>query len=352
MSTSMLKEVLGKKIQDRGGWVNTHAHIDRANTITPDTLHLYSSTLQQKWLLNDNLKRTSTVEDYYNRMAVIVEDMISQGVVALGTNIDVDPVVGDKVIQAAIKLRNTYKDRIDIVFSNQIHYGLMEKEALKWFEIGAEFVDVIGGLPEADGSDEGKHMDILLKTGKKYGKMVHCHIDQMHTMEQKQAEMLAEKTVEFGMEGRVVGIHGLSLAAKHKTYRHLVYKKMREAGMMMIACPNAWLDNKRSEVKMPWHNSMLPVDELLDFGITVGLGTDGIADIYTPFVDGDMWAEIKTLTHACRISNLDQLADIATTNGRKILGLSKHKNPVEEKIIEAGNISLKIKNSQKVNVKD
>jgi cytosine/adenosine deaminase-related metal-dependent hydrolase len=347
MPTPILREVLGKKIKDRGGWINCHAHIDRANTITPQTLHLYSSSLQEKWLLNDTLKRTSSVDDYYNRMAVVVENMIDQGVVALGTNIDVDNITEDKVIQAAIRLRNNYKDKIDLIFSNQMHYGVLDKESRKWFDVAAEFVDVIGGLPEADGNEDHKHVDILLKTAKRYGKMVHCHVDQMHTMEQKQTEMLAEKTIEHGMEGKVVAIHSLSLAAKYKTYRHLVYKKMRQAGMMTIACPNAWLDNRRVETRMPWHNSIQPVEELMEFGIPVGLGTDGIADIYTPFVDGDMWAEIKTLTHACRISDLDKLADIATTNGRKILGLPEFKNPNIQTISE-GNITLKIKNKQKV----
>ena len=58
---------------------------------------------------------------------------------------------------------------------------------------------------------------------------------------------------------------------------------------------------------------------MLEAGITIGLGVDNVYDFYQPFVDADMWTEMRMLQEACRYYNFDQLIEIATDNGRKIL---------------------------------
>lgn len=74
---------------------------------------------------------------------------------------------------------------------------------------------------------------------------------------------------------------------------------------MVVACPTGWIDSRRTEEKVPNHNSVTPIDELVPSGVTVALGTDNIADIYKPF-DGDMWTELRILRpksfgHLCRV---------------------------------------------------
>ncbi len=351
------KNYILDEIEKSGGMVNTHAHIDRSNTLGQHNFDLYLEGekwhtndnpkgkpspldyMNYKWLINDSLKRNSSVQDYYDRMAVTVNQQIAQGVKVLCSYIDIDPVVGDKVMEAAIRIREDFKDKITILYSQQTHYGILNKEARYWFDKGAEFVDMIGGLPEAEKEPEkeSRHMDILLETAKRYNKILQVHIDQLNLPSQKQTRLLAEKTIQFGMENRVVGVHGLSLAAQEKSYRNETYKIMRDAGLMMIVCPTAWLDTKRSEVLMPFHNSCPPVDEFIENGITVALGTDGITDVYVPFCDGDMWFELRTLAHVCRFSNIEELVKIASTNGRKVLGLPEFKKEevfIEERALE------------------
>ena len=92
--------------------------------------------------------------------------------------------------------------------------------------------------------------------------------------------------------------------------------------MMVIACPTAWIDSRRSEVLQPFHNSLTSIDELLPHRITVALGTDNIADYMVPLCDGEMWPELKLLAGGNRFTNYSQLVDVATVNGLKVLGLS------------------------------
>lgn len=316
-----LKSEILEKIKKHGGWVNAHAHLDRAYSLTEKNWSYTSATLQEKWNLNDELKRTSSVDAIYDRMAMGIERMLEQGVTAIGTFIDVDDRIEDKAIKAAQKLRHTYKKDIEIKYINQVHYGVLDKTAREWFDVGAEFVDIIGGLPEKDKGHEAEHLDILFSTAKKLGKMSHVHIDQFNDPEQRDTELLAEKVIEHGLQGKVTGIHGISIGAQKKTYRQALYKKMNEADLMMIASPLGWIDTRRNETLMPFHNALTPVDELIPAGITVAIGTDNIADIYKPFINGSMWEELHALLEASHYYVIDDLVNVASVNGRKTLGL-------------------------------
>jgi cytosine deaminase len=318
-----IREEILEKIKQKGGWVNCHAHIDRAYTITEENFAQSQRLRSEKWILNDELRRSSTVDQIYDRMAKAVERMLEQGVTALGTFIDVDCNVKDKSIKAAIKIREKYGKDLTIKYLNQSSNGLFneDKQAREWFEVGAEFVDLIGGLLKADAGRESEHLDILLSTAKKYNKMVQVHIDELNIPQEHETELLAQKIIEYGLEGKVSGIHGISINARPKEQREAIYKLMAKAKMMMVTCPVSWLNERRSEDLSPIHNPVTPVDELLPHGITVGMGTDNIADIWMPWNNADMWLDLRVLLEAARIYDIDTLVDIATINGRKILGV-------------------------------
>lgn len=319
-----LKEDILAKIKKNGGFVNTHSHLDRAYTITPESLYLANATLKEKWFLVDSIKRSSTVYQIYDRMAFAIEQMLEQGVQAIGSFIDVDEVIGDKSIRAAQIIKDKYASDINIKFINQTLKGVIDPEARKWFEIGAEFVDIIGGLPAKDSGHENEHLDILMETGKRLNKPIHVHVDQFNTGKEKETENLINKTIEHKMNGRVTAIHSISLGAHPVAYRQEVYKKMADAGVMLITCPTAWIDSKRSEELAPIHNSIAPVEELISNNITVALGTDNIADILKPFTDGNMWTELRFLLESCRFYNIEELVKIASVNGLKALDISTH----------------------------
>ncbi len=318
-----LKNIIMERIKAKGGWVNCHAHIDRAYTLTADNFK-YTDTVyqdQKKWAIVDELKRTSTALQIYDRMAAAIEDMISQGVTGLTTFIDVDENIKDKSIQAAIKIRGKYGKDLAIKYLNHVKMGVLKPEARKWFEMGAEFADIVGSMLNTDPGQNPQHLDVVMETAKRLNKMVHVHVDQHNTVAEKETELLADKTIEHNMQGKVTAIHSISLAAHPKNYRQMVYQKMKQSGIMVVSCPTSHIDSSRGEELLPKHNSITPVDELIPEGIVVGLGTDNFADITVPFTNGDMWEELKLLMTVCGMRNLDLAVDIATVNGRKIIGI-------------------------------
>ncbi|HVX56201.1 MAG TPA: amidohydrolase family protein, partial [Candidatus Saccharimonadales bacterium] len=283
------KQRLLDKITTKGGWVNAHAHIDRAYILNDENFKLTSAPLAEKWRLPDEFKARASVDDIYDNMARVVEDMCRQGVQALGSFIDVDPVVEDKAIKAAQRVRDLFRDDIEIVFINQVVKGVLEPEARRWFDIGAEFVDIIGGLPERDAGHEAEHLDVLFEAAKKNGgKPLHVHIDQYNSPDQRDTELLVDKTVEHGYQGKVAAVHCISVGAQPRDYRAELYQKMKDAGVSVIVCPVGWIDNswvasQPRDIIGPIHNAIAPVREMVGAGLNVALGTDNIQDIYKPF---------------------------------------------------------------------
>lgn len=318
-----LKDEIELKIKKYGGWVNTHAHIDRAYSLTKKNVSFVNSTLQEKWFLNDELKRTTSIDDIYDRMAWAVENMVSQGVQAIGSFIDIDEVIKDKAIIAAEKIKEKYKSNIKIKFINQTLKGVIEKKAKYWFDYGCEFVDIIGGLPGKDKGRESEHLDIVLSKAKELNKIVHIHVDQLNTASERETELLAWKTIEHDMIGKVVAIHGVSISAHLKRYRNVLYQYVKKAQISFISCPSAWIDSRRTEELAPIHNAIAPIEELVAEKINIALGTDNIYDIYKPFSDGNMWNELRFLLESCHFYNTDELAKIGSLNGLKVLQLTK-----------------------------
>jgi cytosine/adenosine deaminase-related metal-dependent hydrolase len=273
---------------DQGGWVNTHSHLDRAYTITPQTLELANQHLHKKWFIVDELKRESSVDQIYDRMAFAVEQQLKQGVTLLGSFIDVDEVIQDKSIRAAQRVKEKYHRDIQLVFINQALKGVLDPAARRWFDLAVEFVDIIGGLPGKDAGREAEHLDVLFSAAQRTNKMLHVHVDQLNTQSEKETELLIEKTRQYNWQGKVVAIHGISLAAQFEVYRRRIYQQLRELDVKLISCPTAWIDARRNEELTVVHNAIAPIEELVAAGVTVGLGTDNIADVYKPFTDGEM----------------------------------------------------------------
>jgi len=316
-----LRQQIFKKIKEKGGWVNAHCHLDRAFTLTKRNFSLTNAHLHQKWEFVDKIKEESTVSQIYDRMAYALEWMINEGVTAVGSFIDVDEVIKDKAIKAAKKIKDSFKKSIKIKFINQVLKGVIEKKTRYWFDYGAQFVDIIGGLPAKDKGKEEKHLEIILQKAKDLKKMVHVHVDQLNTRKEKETELLAKKTIEGKMEGKVVAIHSISLASHKKQYRQKVYKLCQKAKLMFVSCPTAWIDSRRREELTVSHNAITPVDELVKYNLPVALGTDNIADIYKPFTLPDMWIELRFLLEANHFYKIEKLVEIATVNGLKVLGI-------------------------------
>jgi cytosine/adenosine deaminase-related metal-dependent hydrolase len=191
--------------------------------------------------------------------------------------------------------------------------GVLEPDSQAEFVRACEKADVIGGLPSKDRPQPEKHLDFILSLARDLNKPVDVHVDQENNPDEVETELLALKTIEFGLHGRVRAVHGISLAAHDDRYQKRVIGMCRDAGIAFIVCPSAALSMRQlSDRTAPIHNSIAPVPALLHSGVPVVMGVDNIYDLFMPLVDGDMWVECRLLMEATRHYDIEVVSTIAT----------------------------------------
>lgn len=315
-----LKSQMLDAIKEAGGFVCCHAHFDKSFYITREGLDKSNLIMHEKWNLSDDIKRNSTQEEIEDRIRTALDMMVQQGVKLVSSFVDAYDAVGHKAIDAANRVKEEYKNKINLLIATQPLGGLVDPKARKLYEEITAKADFAGGLPSKDRPNDDKSLDILFSIAKNLNKKIHVHIDQENNPNERDTEKLIKFTKKYKYEGKVIAVHAVSTSAQPKDYRQRIYKEMAEIGMGAIACPSAMLSQKQFDQYLaPVHNSLLNVQEMIEAGMTVGLGVDNMADFYVPFCDGNMWVEMRMLQEACRYRNFDGLVKIATENGRKIL---------------------------------
>lgn len=328
------KDLFFEEVKKTKGMVNCHAHLDRAYTLTPDIWKQASALMEEKWVLNRDIKKKHTEESLTERFAYCIEHFIEQGIVACRTFVDADNIVGMLVVETAAKMREKYKGKFILQLAPQPLEGFLNEELTGFdknktdlFEKACAICDIVGGLPSRDRkmtNGDRKHIDFIFSVAKNLGKDVDVHIDQENNPYEKDSEWLLDKIVEHHMQGKVNLLHAISIACQPEKDRQRIYKKMADTNTNLIVCPKAAISMKQHKDKLaPVHNSIAQVDELLDAGVNVSIGTDNISDIIVPEDNGDLFEEILMLASACRLYDLEKLAKIATTNGYKTMKLFK-----------------------------
>jgi cytosine/adenosine deaminase-related metal-dependent hydrolase len=314
-------ENLKNRIIDNGGFVNAHAHFDRAFTLEMFSEMETYKHLEEKWKLVDRFKAQACANSYEENVLRAIDSQINFGVSHACSFIDVDSLCQHAAIVGAKKAAAA-RPNFKIKLACQTLKGVLRPAENELLETVLDSFDIIGSLPRADGIENiERHLDKVMFWAKARNKRLHVHVDQLNCQSEKETELLARKTIEWGLEGTVTAVHGISLACHEKYYRQEVYKICKDAGLSFVTCPSAWIDHVRREDLAPIHNAITPVDELLEHDIVVALGSDNIHDVYKPYADGDMMFELRLLLEACKIYDEDALVKIATENGKKVLGI-------------------------------
>ena len=307
-----MKKIFLRKVKEKGGFTCHHAHFDKAYLINEEALKISQSSLQEKWKIYRKYKSEYTEESLERRMSLCIENMISQGVRFCKTFVDADSIVGLLPVEVMAKLREKYKEIIEIQVAIQPLEGVLDPKTRDMFVRACEIADVIGGLPDRD-TDPKKHVDFLMCLSKEINKPIDIHVGQNNVPSEKETEMVVDKIIEHGLEGKVNLVHAISLSCQPKEDRKRVISKLEETRTSVIVCPSAAISMKQqSEINAPIHNSIAPVMELIENNVNVLLGVDNIHDLFMPLVDGDLYFESRLLMEAIRCYDLEIMSDIVS----------------------------------------
>ncbi|WP_414838542.1 amidohydrolase family protein [Carnobacterium sp. TMP28] len=305
------------------GFVESHLHLDKA--LIADRKPNNSGTLKEAISVTAELKPTFTKEDIYDRAKRTLDMIISNGVTAIRTHSEFDPAQGFTGFEVVLKLKEEYKDLVDIQVVAFPQEGIIkspgtEEMMHQAMEMGA---DVVGGIPYND-SDAEKHIDIVFEIAKKYDKPVDIHAEFSDDPINMSIEYLCEKTIAEGYQGKVSVGHLTALQALPKAELDPIIAKMAEAGISVMALPATDLHLGARNDEYNVRRAVTPIRKLRDGGVNMCIATNNIRNAFTPYGNGDI-LQTAMLTipvgHLGGANDLKTVLPMITENPAKAIGL-------------------------------
>ena len=335
---SELEKIIFKLVRGFGGFVNYHAHFDRAFTTAKrymehcgvNPLHAVSMPLSIKQILTGELHKGPAYEpkDLYARIERCLKLSIHTGTREAVSFIDATPDIGLKAIEIAAELREKYRGKIDFKIAAHPIFGFKEDAAHKmsrWevFVNACNMADIIGALPEKDARADSigfdVHMRNILELGAVLNKEVHIHVGQANDPEQNDVleaieavRWIVGEPKSENENPKVWFIHAISPSAYPEHKFRKVLEGLKRYNIGVVCCPKAAITMLQlRSVESPTHACIARVLEMALFGIKLRLGTDNISDMFISSSSGSMVDEVITLSDNIRFANPLVLAKLA-----------------------------------------
>lgn len=304
------------------GFVDGHMHLDKA--LIADKISNKSGTLEEAISIMSNYKPEMSKEDIENRARKVLDMALAQGTRYARTHVDVDESAGLKSMEVLLKLREEYKEKINIQIVAFPQEGIVESkksyayldEALK---LGA---DVVGGIPAIE-KDPLKHMEMIFNLALKYDVDIDMHVDETDDPKSLTLRDLAKMTIDNDYEGRVTAGHCCSLAANPKDKILPIIELVKEARIGIISLPstNLYLQGRGDSYNV--RRGITPVKFLVEEGVNVLIGSDNIRDPFNPFGNSNLLEELLIAAHGVHMGgekDLNKLFDMISIVPGKVLG--------------------------------
>ncbi|WP_458461773.1 amidohydrolase family protein [Paenibacillus sp.] len=284
-------EVAAHVVQGKGGlllpgFVEPHIHLEKAYLL--DAMDREAESLQDAIRITAQLKSSFTKEDMYRRSLTAIREAVRNGVTHMRCHAEVDPILGLRAVESALRLKQALKHQLDIqvvafpqegVFKSPGTAGLME-EAIR---LGA---DVIGGITYQDTSLR-EHLDFAFGLAEKYGKPLDIHADFSDNPNDRAVVEIARRTIAAGMQGQVVAGHVTSLGSlpEHEALEIAEHLCLAEISVITLPMTDLFL-NGRGDAEGSCRG-LAPVKLLRKCGVNVAVGVNNVRNPFTPFGKAD-----------------------------------------------------------------
>jgi cytosine/adenosine deaminase-related metal-dependent hydrolase len=174
----------------------------------------------------------------------------------------------------------------------------------------AEGADVMGGIDPCQlDRDPAKHLDIVFGLAEKYQVEIDVHLHEPGELGVFSTDLILERTRALGMQGKVTMSHAYDLGGVSEAVSRRLIDEFAELDVAMATVA-------------PSAKAQLPLVQLVESGVRVGLGEDGQRDYWSPYGDCDMLDRTWQLafTNGYRRDELIELAlAVGTMGGASIM---------------------------------
>jgi cytosine deaminase len=308
--------------------VDPHFHLE--NALLSDSVN-QSGTLREAINIYAEIKRDMSRENIVARATRALRMAVANGTLWMRNNVDIDQIAKVRLLDAICEARDKFAGVIDVQVVAFPQLGLARNpEAVDFmWQAMTRGATVVGGMPhgERDMDDAARHIEIAFEIAKAHDADIDMHVDETDDPYWHSLELLADKTIEMGYQGRVTAGHCCAMAAWDDALAARVIEKVRRAGVNI--CTNAPVNlllQGRGD-RQPVRRGIARVRELLDAGVNVTCGQDDMMNMFYPFGRMDMLEVANFVAHAAHLSSpahIQAAFDMPRYNAARVLRLPNY----------------------------
>jgi cytosine/creatinine deaminase len=308
----------GAEVVDAGGrlvlpgLVEAHCHLDKTLFGREWVPHAAADTLADR-IATDFNRRTELGIPDPQAMAALVQAMSVCGTTTIRTHTDVDPQVGLRGVELVAELAVRSAGSVDIQQVAFPQHGLLSRAGT------ADLLDaalrsgasVVGGLDPGAEGDADAYLDAVFGIAEKHAAMVDLHLHTGGADGLAEVDLVVERTKALGMAGRVVLSHVYALGTADADTARAVADRLAGAGVGVVTAA-------------PYSYPVPDLRVLHEAGVVVGIGHDGIRDLWGPYGTGDLLeraCHVAYRSHFRRDDEIELVLAAAITGGRQLLGI-------------------------------
>lgn len=295
------------------GLVEAHTHLDKSLWGLPWYTNQVGPRLLDK-IDNERLNKRRLQMDPYTQSARQTVQSSLMGSTHIRSHVDVDTDHGMWGVEGIMKMRADYAEIMDVEIVAFPQSGLLRRpgtlelmhEAMK---LGSE---VVGGLdPCTIDRDPKGHLDAVFGLCQKYGRPLDIHLHEPGEVGAFSMDLICERTRALGMKGKVTISHAFCLGSPDRDLIDPLIAQLAELDIAIMTTG-------------PASRPAPPVKKLIDAGIRVCSGSDGIRDTWGPYGNADMLerAMMVGLRNNFRRDDEMRIAlDVCTSGGARVMDL-------------------------------
>jgi cytosine/adenosine deaminase-related metal-dependent hydrolase len=252
--------------------------------------------------------------------AALLSLALKKGTTAVRSHVDVDDLAGLENVTSVLRLREAWRDFIDIQLVAFPQSGIKRCPGVAELlnEALAMGCDLIGGLDPVgvDGDLKG-HLDVIFGIAERRGVGVDIHLHDLGEQGVDEALAIAERTKVLGLSGRVAISHAFCFGSVANSRASRAAERLADADVTIVT-------------SAPGAAPMPPITLLREAGVRVVAGSDNIRDAWSPFGNASMLERCWLIAYRSGYRTDEEIVstfDLASVNPASLLGLERHLAP-------------------------
>ena len=298
------------------GLVDAHMHLDKTFWGLPWRPHEAGPTTLER-IENERRLRRELRLPADAQAERLVRQAVSRGTVHIRTHVDVDTEIGLRNFEGVMSARSRLRDTVSIQVVAFPQSGVVTRPGTaelleRAVKDGAE---LIGGVdPSGIDQDAKGQLDVVFGIAGRYGAGVDIHLHDPGEQGAAQIRLIAERTRALGLGGKVAVSHAFCLGMVDEPEVARLVDLLREERIAIMTTA-------------PGDRPTPPVRRLREAGVTVGAGSDGVRDAWTPFGNADMLERAMLIAYRNGFRTdalIHGVLDVVTRGNAAVLGLARY----------------------------